>query len=139
MDTPISDSCRYIPDEDTYVVNGYDLYYIDKTDPTVRDLKLIDPGYFVMFNPERGKYEVHNKFNIGSTYCLTTYKHLDERTVEVVRKTAVARADIMARQVREQNEKIDKARARERRNLMEAMAADDIFPKYDKGRIYSTA
>ena len=135
----MNDSCRYLPQEETYVLDGYDLIYIDKADPVVKALKAIESGYFVMYNPMSEKYEVHSKDNIGNTYCLTTYRQLDSRTVELVQKTAVARADILARDAAKSQELYEKRRARERRNHMEAVAADEIFPKYVKERIYSTA
>jgi len=139
LDYPINDSCRYIPQEETYVLDGYDLIYIDKANPVVRELKEFERGYFVMYNPMSEKYEVHNKDNIGNTYCLTTYRNLDSRTIELVQKTHVTRADILAKDAEKSQELYEKRRARERRNTIEAITADEVFPKYAKERIYSTA
>ncbi|HEY8443798.1 MAG TPA: hypothetical protein VIL24_03260 [Clostridia bacterium] len=57
-------------------------------------LKAIDSGYFVVYDTERKKYEVHNTNNIGNTYCLTVpYGCLDARTIDFVNKTRRERFD----------------------------------------------
>ncbi|HEY8423462.1 MAG TPA: hypothetical protein VIL23_01715 [Clostridia bacterium] len=57
-------------------------------------LKSIDSGYFVVFDTERKKYEIHNTNNIGNTYCLTVpYDCLDARAVDFVNKTRRERFD----------------------------------------------
>lgn len=55
-------------------------------------IKEIDRGYFVMFNLESGRFEVHHEAQTGSTLaCELPYEQLDERAVRYVRRTSAAR------------------------------------------------
>jgi hypothetical protein len=56
-------------------------------------LRDIDDGYFVMFDTTRQKYEVHNKYNRGGSYCLTVpHDELDARTIDLVQQTRLENA-----------------------------------------------
>lgn len=137
MDKPISPNCRYIPEEGTYVLNGNMLVYVSNDAQGIVDrLKEFDPDYFVMFNPAKQKYEIHSKANTGSTYCMTAFKELDFRTIEIVRKSHITRAAVLFKEMQEANEKADKSLQRERQNAIEAICADELFPKYNLGRQY---
>ena len=139
MDMPISSNCRYLPSEETYVFNGNNLIYVENdVHGIVERLKEFDPDYFIMFNPAKQKYEVHNKANTGLTYCLTAFKELDARTIEIVKKSHIARAEVLFREMCRANEQAEKQCKRERANLVEAICADEIYPKYDLGRKYFT-
>jgi hypothetical protein len=68
-----------------------------------RRLKEIDSGYFVMFNPDNQKYELHNEFQ-DTTYCLTfPYDELDGRALDYARETRIERFDVIRRQMRQHN------------------------------------
>jgi len=45
-------------------------------------IKQIDKNYFIVFNCKTNKWEVHNKMQQGSSYCLTCpYNCLDSRLI----------------------------------------------------------
>ena len=51
-------------------------------------VKNIDKDYYVLFNTSNAKFEIHNKSQIGSTYCLTLpYSELDERALNFIYET----------------------------------------------------
>lgn len=51
-------------------------------------LKYIDKDYFVVYDTSKNKFEIHNKNQVGSSYCLTLpYSCLDERTIDYVLQT----------------------------------------------------
>ncbi len=51
-------------------------------------LRNIDSGYYIMYDTSKKCYEVHNKNQYDSTYCLTLpFLELDERTINYVNKT----------------------------------------------------
>ena len=139
MDRPLSNTDRYLPKEQTYVANGCNLIYVENDVHGIGErLKEFDSGYFIMFNPEKQKYEVHHNANIGSTYCLTAYRVLDARTVEIVKKSSAARRDVLFREMRENNERVEIRQRRDRENLLEAIAADEIYARHGLGRQYFT-
>ena len=48
-------------------------------------VKNIDKDYYVLFNTSNAKFEIHNKSQIGSTYCLTLpFNELDERALNLI-------------------------------------------------------
>ena len=52
-------------------------------------LKQIDSGYFVLFNTNTKKFEIHNS-ETKNGYCLTIpYRQLDKRSLELVEKTHI--------------------------------------------------
>lgn len=64
------------------IVIENDVYNIAKR------IKYIDRDYFIVYNTSKENYEIHNKSQIGSTYCVTIpYNTLDERTLDFVYKT----------------------------------------------------
>lgn len=59
-----------------------DVYNISKR------LKNIDKDYYVVYDTSKGKFEIHNKSQIGSSYCLTLpFEILDERCLKYVYQT----------------------------------------------------
>ena len=51
-------------------------------------IKLIDRDYVIMFDTDRGQYEIHNLSQSGSTFCLSIpYPYLDERVLKLTRQT----------------------------------------------------
>ena len=77
-------------------------------------IKDIDRDYIIVFDTDRGVYEVHNLSQIGSTYCLTLpYRYLDNRALDEVYHTLSRDVDlIIARMDNENtiNEGAEKAR-----------------------------
>ena len=70
-------------------------------------IKSIDKKYFVVFNRDKNKFEVHYKRN-KNTYELTIpYKTLDARAVEFVRKTAVQNKEKIFDEIEKSNAKLE--------------------------------
>ncbi len=61
-----------------------DIYFINSR------IKEIDKNYQIYFNTAKKSFEIHNREQIGGSYCLTVpYSLLDARTIEYVRETRV--------------------------------------------------
>lgn len=87
------------------ILIGDDLFGIAKR------LKRIDDGYFLVYNRDTKKYEVHNSKNVGNTLSLVSpFETLDIRLVHLVRKTRVERFSEIIKEMDEENEKIEKSR-----------------------------
>ncbi len=77
-------------------------------------LKEIDESYFLIFNFEKQKFEVHSSAIFGSTYCLTVpFPVLDERTIDLVKKTRANNVDKIIEEMDRENEKLEKRREKE--------------------------
>jgi hypothetical protein len=80
-----------------------DVYFINSR------LKEIDENYQIFFNTRKRSFEVHNKGQIGSSYCLTApYSSLDARLIDFVRKTRVENRRKLIEEIDKNNEKLDK-------------------------------
>lgn len=81
-----------------------------KSDPLfVTDrLKELDQDYYLVFNTIKHKYEVHNHSQISCSYCLT-YPNpaLDERLLELVKKTRRENLNELMKEIDKANEKIE--------------------------------
>lgn len=75
-----------------------DLFFI------VRRLKEIDCGYFVRFVPSLRRYEIHNRFNNGNTYCFSSDK-LDARVITKARRTSSGRVNELVDEIETENKK----------------------------------
>ena len=70
----------------------------------VARLKSIDDGYFVVYNAQKGAFEVHNSRQRGSTFALSVpYPSLDVRTVRLVQRTRAENAERLLREMEEEN------------------------------------
>ena len=80
-----------------------------KTDPLFigKRLKEIDQSYFLVFNTIKNKYEVHSTAQKGCTYCLTyPNSALDERLLELTKKTRRENIDKLLKEIDKANEKL---------------------------------
>lgn len=51
-------------------------------------IKEIDKDYYIVYNTQKGKFELHNSSQGNTTYCLTIpYSELDERTLKYAMQT----------------------------------------------------
>lgn len=76
----------------------------------VSRLKSIDRDYFVMYNPERQKFEIHSHGQGRNTYCLTVpYDCLDDRTLTLVLKTRVQNSDKLFEEMERENLRWEKS------------------------------
>lgn len=74
-------------------------------------LREIDSGYFVVFNPDTQRFELHHSEQVDGSYCLTfPYEELDERAVTKTLETSSARAKIIRAEMIAHNEKIERDR-----------------------------
>lgn len=74
----------------------------------VQRIKAIDENYFVMYNLNTQKYELHNSEQKQRTYCLTfPFDTLDERAYLHVLKTRVQNADKIFKELDRQNKLLE--------------------------------
>ena len=72
-------------------------------------LKAIDINYFILFNYKMKRFEVHNRGNRGSSYCLSLpFDRLDSRAVDYVNKTRSENAERIFLEIEMDNEKLIK-------------------------------
>lgn len=77
-------------------------------------IKSIDSDYFVMYNPEKEKFELHCHSQAKDTYCLTfPYETLDERAYFHTLKTRVQNSDEIFAKIDEENMKLEKAQIKQ--------------------------
>ena len=70
-------------------------------------LKAIDSNYFIVFNTNKQRYEVHNSGQ-KQTFCLTVpFNKIDARLVPYVRKTRRENADKLIKEMEIHNEKLE--------------------------------
>lgn len=75
----------------------------------IKRIKAVDEDYFVIFDLDKKKFELHNKSQGGNTYCLTfPFDSLDERAVTLVLKTRVQNSDALFEEMQRENEKQEK-------------------------------
>ena len=73
----------------------------------IKRIKSIDKHYFVLFNLDTQKFELHNHSQSRSTYCLTfPFEQLDERAYLHVLKTRVQNSDEIFKRMGEHNQKL---------------------------------
>lgn len=92
-------------------------------------LRAMDNQLFVVFNVKSQRYEVHSLANKGSTFSLLVpFRELDARTEEYVRKFDLrARGEVIYREIDEHNERLLRAKERDKKNYIES-AAREIYP-----------
>ncbi len=96
-----------------------DTFYISER------LKEIDESYFLIYNFDKEKFEVHSSAQHGSTYCLTVpYSVLDERTLDLVRKTQAVNVDTIISELDKENEKMQKKREKEAVDCLKGVIYD---------------
>jgi hypothetical protein len=75
----------------------------------VRDIQNIDKDYFVVFNPNNQKFELHHTKQPDSSYCLTfPFDELDGRAVEHTRRTSATRARTLFEEMKAHNERLER-------------------------------
>lgn len=102
-----------------------DIYFINSR------LKEIDSNYQIYFNTKKKTFEVHNKEQMGGSYCLTVpYSLLDQRTVDFVRKTRTENRKKLFEEIERDNDNLEKNK--EKRILEDAK--DQLYDaiKYSK-------
>ena len=88
-------------------------------------IKHIDKGYFIVFDSKTQRYEVHNKNQSKSTYCLTSpYRGLDKRLLDYVCKTSLQYNKNLIMEIERHNEEIEKNYESNQRNYIESNLKD---------------
>jgi len=73
-----------------------------------RRLREIDPGYFILFNPENQRYELHHEEQ-ETTYCLTfPFSELDGRAEDYTREMRIERIKDIYSEIKAHNEKVER-------------------------------
>lgn len=71
-------------------------------------IKVIDENYFVLFNLNSNKFEIHNS-KYKNSYCLTIpYRQLDSRVIELLHSTDIRNYDKIIKNLDVENEKNEK-------------------------------
>lgn len=74
----------------------------------VKRIKEIDENYFLLFDLEKEKIELHNKNQIN-TYCFTyPYDNLDNRMIDLIYKSNIKNIDNIMEDIDKNNMKIEK-------------------------------
>lgn len=80
----------------------------------VSRVKAIDKYYFIVFNEDTFKFEIHNSSQFQNTLCLVLpFEVLDERTVDMVLKTRVQNADKLFEEMEEENRKLERTKIKQ--------------------------
>lgn len=67
-------------------------------------IKEIDKDYYVVYNTQSLKFEIHNNSQIGSSYCLTLpFNELDERAIWYVCQTKSENIDKILEKIDSEN------------------------------------
>ena len=73
-------------------------------------VKYIDRDYYVVFDTSKQQFEIHNSSQKGSSYCLTVpHDQIDERVLQLVRKTQSANIDEILEQIENDNKILESA------------------------------
>lgn len=78
----------------------------------VRRLKEIDMGYFVVYDLNQKRYEVHHSGQYLNTFCLTVDGELDSRIITKVNKTRRQNIDKLLDEIAKQNNAVQKEKER---------------------------
>lgn len=96
-----------------------DTYYICER------LKEIDSSYFIVFNFEKNKFEIHSSEQKGDSYCLTIpYDVLDERTINLVKKTRAINVDKLIEEMDKENDIKQRQREKDAVNCLKEVMYD---------------
>ena len=80
----------------------------------VSRIKSIDNDYFVMYNLDKNKFELHNHSQLKNTYCLTfPFETLDERAYIHTLKTRVQNSDEIFAKIDEFNKQLEKEQTKQ--------------------------
>ena len=87
-------------------------------------IKYINERYFIVFNINKQKYEVHCLGQIGGTFCFTLpYDTLDERTLFYTLKTQSQNASEIIKELDKQNMLLQKQKIKHATNkIMEILS-----------------
>ena len=96
-------------------------------------LRQHDPGFFLVFNHNRQKHELHNLRNKGYTHCLDVPDNkIDSRLEELIRHGSIrVRGDAVFGEIEEHNNAVIESEKRKRQNDIRGIA-EDMYPYFKK-------
>ena len=75
----------------------------------VNRIKEIDEGYFILYDLDKAKFELHNLNQPFNTYCLTIpYNEIDEKIIKLIWLTSIINIDNIIDEIDNNNKDIDK-------------------------------
>lgn len=89
----------------------------------VSRIKEIDDGYFIVFDTDKGCYEIHNTKQ-KNTYCLTILKDLDSRALDLVLVTNIEHIDNIIDDIDKNNIKIEENVQKTRKSQADYMVRE---------------
>lgn len=90
-------------------------------------LKEYDKSFFVVYNHQSHKFEVHSTDNLFDTYCFTVpFNELDSRTIDLVKKndTKNKGAREIEKEINDHNDKIEREKKKAQKNWIEDIARE---------------
>ena len=102
----------------------HDVYEIAKR------IKNLDRGYFIVYDTELNKFEVHNSLQLGSTYCLTLpYSEIDARALDYVAKTSCTNIERILEEIETENKIQESADTNSVLNKLDELATEQLKEK----------
>ena len=99
-------------------------------------LREIDHNYFVVFNTDNQKFEVHSRAQKGNTLCVTLpYDSLDARCIDLVLKTRIENLDKILAEIDEKNRKLEEAQLKNSLSIAKDKAFDMANYAIKKGTL----
>ena len=96
-----------------FVLISHDTYFIADR------LKEIDPNYFVLYSIKNSRFEVHNLAQKGGTFCFALpYSTLDERALDLSRKTRTENLNKIIEEIEKSNQKLEKDNIKNAKNKL---------------------
>lgn len=96
----------------------------------IKRIKEIDDGYFVLYDAEKDKFELHNSKQIN-TYCLTCpFDNLDSRLLDCVLYSSIGNIDKIIEEIDNNNEHIENNQKKTRQNQTDYMIRE-IYSFYN--------
>lgn len=69
-------------------------------------LKEVDDQYIIVYDVDKGKFELHNRGQARDSYCLTfPFEVIDERMVDLARKTRVQNSEALFEEMERENKR----------------------------------
>jgi len=75
-------------------------------------IKNLDSGYFVVYETNKKRFEIHNKNQLVDTFCITVDGELDCRVIYKLRKTSRENAMQLLEEMEKSNAKIEAEKTR---------------------------
>lgn len=99
-------------------------------------IKEIDKGYYIVFNRQKQRFEVHHKLQRGGSYCFAVpYKQLDARTLTLTRKTMAKNAKKVFDEIENDNKRLQKEQIEKAVKIAEKNMEEQL--RHDNKRLHS--